>query len=226
MSFQSSFRLNMANPKLHDRQIQWLLDFRSQDLSRLPREGFEQLAGQITWFCNTLTPKNFGLYSHSNASVYHVGKKVDFGGVGTPRLRKADIVKIHSDLRQAIDSLVREDQFGAASFPGPDRILLLRHPGRRWIYMRTEVGPPALFWYTVAVLLAEASWRLQICPECKTLFLAKTKRKAPCSKTCSRKGRNRRWYEDHRAEMSERRHQAYMRQVRKKFPKAKVKRRT
>lgn len=191
-----------------DRWARWLLSFQGQDVDYLSEIQLKKLRAQIKDFLNTSYPR------WKFADTIH------------PLLMsKTDIKNLQSKLRSSLSLLIGEQ--GRVTLGDPQRMLLVRDSHRQIVRVPTPLpsGYSPAFWHCVAYLLEQLGPRLQRCPECKTIFVAKTMRKACCSDACSRRGRNRRWYEKHRSEIPEQRHQAYVRQVHRKHPGAKVNRR-
>jgi hypothetical protein len=80
-----------------------------------------------------------------------------------------------------------------------------------------------MFWLAASGLLEIFGPSLRKCKECGTIY-TQTKRKFYCSRKCSQRVRSRRWYRTHGQLIVEKRHEAYVKRVHKKDPKAKVQR--
>lgn len=82
---------------------------------------------------------------------------------------------------------------------------------------------PDWFWVGIAALLEKFGSHVERCqaPDCGGLFL-RIRRQAYCCAECSQRVRSRRWYEEHREKARERRRDAYERQIRQKYPRAKL----
>jgi hypothetical protein len=200
----------------HNRLIQWLLDFGTAPLRKITQSDLNSINRNIEAICNCAEP----------AGSIHMANQINMTGVVIKPLLKSGALQIHAELNEMFNALFKQDALGTAKIPGPDNILLIRHPSRRWILRRAQVSYPHLLWYNVGILFAEAGSRIQQCEECGKLFLAKTNRKAPCSLKCSRKGRNRRWYQTHSWYARKRRREAYLKEIHKLHPNAKIRRRS
>ncbi len=82
---------------------------------------------------------------------------------------------------------------------------------------------PDSFWLTVIETLENSGHRLARClrPECQRLVV-KTRRQRYCSSSCSQMVRSHRWYQAHRPEAQRRRREAYAKEVKTKYPRAKI----
>ncbi|MFQ5598822.1 MAG: hypothetical protein ACE5GK_12325 [Nitrospiria bacterium] len=222
----------------NDRRIRWLLSFQHQDLKGVSEEGLRGVIGQLLG-CSYAMPAG-----QSGGQPLRIVNFDDHGFEKPPNLTKRQVQAIQKKLRDGIDILMSEGKdpvglgpdVGAWKFLGSNAwnikqvqykgVTVIRHPGGRWISLRPNIEFPGAFWLSVATLLAEAGRRLQRCPECKTIFLAKTSRKSCCSNQCSQKGRNRRFMEKKSSEEKyEIRRAIYVRQVDKKLKGIKPERR-
>jgi CGNR zinc finger protein len=155
-----------------------------------------------------------------------------------PELEMPDRDRLQYQLRDSLVAFVDPNRFtdpGRSAWwevpreVGPLMITDLQvHRGNGRTFPYTAGPWPVAFWFAIAAVIESGSPYLRRCTgvECGKLFV-RTKRQAYCSKACGQRTRSRRFYEAHREEVSEQRHEQYKARVRKalKNPKAKVRRR-
>ena len=102
------------------------------------------------------------------------------------------------------------------------QVILLKNEGQLERSILAEW--PNSFWIAVVEILEDSGHRLAQClrPACQRLIV-KTRRQQYCSLSCSQMVRSHRWYEAHRPEAQRRRREAYAKEVKAKYPRAKIK---
>ncbi len=102
------------------------------------------------------------------------------------------------------------------------QVMLLKNEGQLERSILAEW--PNSFWIAVVEILEDSGHRLARClrPACQRLIV-KTRRQLYCSSSCSQMVRSHRWYEVHRPEAQRRRREAYAKEVKAKYPRAKIK---
>lgn len=197
------------------RWIEWLLSFRSLDLSHAAKKDIDEVRRMIEGFVNSDRLQGAG--------IALVAKKINMAGMVFPTLTKKQIILIQDELKNGLDALMTEGKvigLWDLSEVIPLRVNLIRRPGRHgWIYIKRAADFPGCFWITAADLLTWAGARLQKCPSpsgpnkkrCDRLFLAKTRHPATCSEECSRKLRNENYYRKNRGKILKTRREFYER---------------
>ena len=102
------------------------------------------------------------------------------------------------------------------------QVMLIKNEGK---FERSILAEwPNSFWIAVVEILEDSGHRLARClrPACQRLIV-KTRRQQYCSLGCSQMVRSHRWYEAHRPEAQRRRREAYAKEVKAKYPRAKIK---
>jgi len=175
--------------------IQWLLDFRKENLTGLSEDEIKGVTARMVGFSDVLPRKELPLRP---VRTVEAG---DYGGPKLPVLSAEKIQAMQKTLCDGFDALMYEGNPGALrnvwkindiQYEG---LTLMRNRGNRGLFIMPTIKFTSAFWLSVATLLVEAGPRLQRCPECQTIFLAKTNRKSCCSSQCSQRGRNRRFIE-------------------------------
>lgn len=136
-----------------------------------------------------------------------------------PQVSPARVRQVHAELRRGLLLLfpiddVRhwERRLWRPPFRANHHPALLHYHHR--VARISEASWPDTLWIAVMGLLEEFGRQIRRCPTCteRRLFL-KRKRQHYCSQACSQRVRSARWYQQHRQDARERRHQMYKRQV-------------
>ena len=83
---------------------------------------------------------------------------------------------------------------------------------------------PGAFWFAVVEVLRSSGALVRRCSHCPKPYV-RSGRMDYCSQACSQRARSAKWYAAHREEALDRRHEAYMRSVKRRHRGAKVVRR-
>ena len=102
------------------------------------------------------------------------------------------------------------------------QVMLLKYEGQ--LERSILAKWPDSFWIAVVEILEDSGHRLARClrPACQRLIV-KTRRQRYCSSSCCQMVRSHRWYEAHRPEAQRRRRETYAKEVKAKYPGAKIK---
>jgi hypothetical protein len=127
-------------------------------------------------------------------------------------------VWVHAEVRCALSEvfpMAPTDRWQRRKWKPPVRmclpVLMSQHGyvGQVW-----QAGWPDTIWVSVMRLLEQFGRDIRRCGVCaETRLFLKRKRQQYCSPACSQRVRSARWYQQHRAEALERRHQMYKRRV-------------
>jgi len=148
------------------------------------------------------------------------------GFLGTARVPASENAAIRATLKAYFESLLNGKPFTWDAIDqsfSVHTLQLQRRPDGR-VQRLCGVLWPGAFWFAVVDVLLRSSVLMLRCPSCKTPFVRRG-RMEYCSRTCSQNTRSAKWYATHRATALERRHAAYVRQVKRQHPRAKVMRR-
>ena len=222
-----------------DRQwIKWLLDFHSQNLEHLTPAQRDKLSRQIGIFSNRPTGLHLDTEGKHLLSTSRSGIGTGWREFSKPVTLK-QIKNIQQKLRDCLTHLMPEDipenehgeivvrkweipvSINKLQMSRPDfRVRPKGHStkdqgGRSPIgkFRRTFLGDSEnMFWPALAEILENDGFLLRRCEECNTIFL-KTKRQQYCSRKCSQRARNRRWYKTHSLIMLQKRQQALAKKI-------------
>ncbi len=204
--------------------IKWLLAFYHQDLKLLTSDEQKTLARILLVFF-------WSWYRKGGDSNFLFHPKDNFSNI-----TKRQLHNIHGKIRGCLSMLLPinyEQRFDDDMWTLPvtyKHIFLVRTnvcDGKlpHIISRRYSAGWPDGFYQAVACLLEKYGSYLRRCEECTRIFL-KSKRQVYCSKACSQRVRTRRWYAKNRDKVIEKRHQAYVLEVKRKIgPNVRVDRR-
>lgn len=202
-------------PLTEDDLIRLAITFTRQDLSSLTKK-------EVLFIDSIL--KGFTLFRlEGSAQKSNTVRQRSYSVVP---MSKEEVLDIQKTMRDCFTSILSEK--GEWTLPGlPQGAFIARTSagrGKYSIHRHFMAEFPYTLWFAIAEWLEALGDRFKGCPECKYPFVA-VRRQAYCSDKCSQRVRTRKWYSEHRQEVSEKRHQVYIEQVRKKHPKAKVQRR-
>ena len=133
------------------------------------------------------------------------------------------LLALQREVVNKLDALVSDPETVFLNIEiGTHQVMLLENDGQLEQSILAEW--PNSFWIAVVEILEDSGHRLAryLRPACQRLIV-KTRRQLYCSSSCSQMVRSHRWYEVHRPEAQRRRREAYAKEVKAKYPRAKIK---
>ena len=175
-----------------------LLDFAQADIDALPVAKRQHLLAAMRSF------------------VGEIGLLVDSTGESNvvttvPTLSMEQVRSLQQPLRDGLESLYPSGVWRPPLQWAPplavEAIEIAR--GSREFGLIYVVAWPDAFWFAALKLLEHYGTSVRRCARCGRLFI-RTKRQEYCTPACSQNTRSQRWYESHRDDVLERRHESYL----------------